>query len=98
MSSLSPSTRIAVEANESCGLRSASKKSGESRWPLRFGSETPIERDVDGAAEAPLVERDGERVEATAEVRDDHVLDREADRRVNGIDLPGAGRKRGACF
>ena len=43
MSSLSPSTRIAVDANESCGLRSASKKSGESRWPLRFGSETPIE-------------------------------------------------------
>ena len=98
MSSLSPSTRIAVELNESCGLRSASKKSGESRWPLRFGSETPIDADVDGAAQARLVERDGERVEAAAEVRDDHVLDREADRRVDGIDLPRAGRKRGACF
>ena len=37
-------------------------------------------RDVDRAANACLVDRDVESVEAAAEVRDDHVLDGELDR------------------
>ena len=96
MSSSSSETRIAVERNDSCGLRSASKKSGESRWPLRLGSVDAHGGDVDRAPKAALVEGDVERAEAAAEVGDDHVPDGEADGRVKRIELPRAGRKCGA--
>ena len=50
----------------------------------------------DGSYEPRLaVLADGQRrvvlLEAAAEGRDDHVLDREADGRVDGVVLPGAG-------
>ena len=96
MSSVSPSARMAVDRKESCGCRSASKKSGDEQVAVQVGLGHVDGRDVDRAPQAGVVERDVERPEAAAEVRDDHVLDGEADGRVHGVDLPRPGRE-GLC-
>ena len=91
----SPALRSTSSAvKRSSGWRSASKKSGDCRWALRFSSltstletcATPSRR----ARSPSAVELSRDLVELALE-RAGHVVDLEPDRRVDGIELPGAG-------
>ncbi len=90
----SASPEISVERKRTSGLRSASKKSGESRCGRMFSSSIVIDLDRDAALERDLVARDDELgvdgLEAAAKDGDAGVVDFEVGVGVDRVDRPGA--------